>query len=516
MINTLSDVRFKNENGKFIKMQSANSGYAYNDVLASIDENGVITVTSDKTPVRCICFIWKVDFKPHERFLGDAWERAYGDLEWLPIEKTGIMPWYFTAKSGDICRCFGVMTQPNAMCFWRVRDGEAALYLDVRSGPDPIAFSGRVLEAATVIIKRYTKPAIEAITDFCRELCPKPRLLPYPIYGGCDWYCTYGYSSYDTVISHSRKIAECAEGLENRPFMIVDAGWAICHNINKYLGGPWYPNTKFGDMKKLAEEMKSLGVRPALWYKSLDNSEVFKDNHYLRYNDATKTATDYTLDPSKPETLEQIKKEIQRFKSWGFEMIKEDFSSFDMLLKWGFEMGDELTEANWHFHNTSLTTAEIAKNLYKAIREAAGDDMIISGCNSFNHLCAGIYEFMRTGDDTSGIHWDRTKKMGVNTLAFRMSHHNTFYSAYADCVGITSNIEWHRNRQWLDVLSKSGTPTFVSISEDSYTPEVKKAVKEAFARASVNTVTSVPLDWEDEAFPRVWKSAYGTDTYCWD
>ena len=42
----------------------------------------------------------------------------------------------------------------------------------------------------------------------------------------------------------------------------------------------------------------------------------------------------------------------------------------------------------------------------------------------------------RTGDDTSGRIWERTRRMGVNTLAFRLPQHNTFYHIDADCVGI--------------------------------------------------------------------------------
>ena len=33
----------------------------------------------------------------------------------------------------------------------------------------------------------------------------------------------------------------------------------------------------------------------------------------------------------------------------------------------------------------------------------------------------------RTGDDTSGRIWERTRRMGVNTLAFRLPQHNAFY-----------------------------------------------------------------------------------------
>ena len=50
----------------------------------------------------------------------------------------------------------------------------------------------------------------------------------------------------------------------------------------------------------------------------------------------------------------------------------------------------------------------------------------------------------RTGDDTSGRIWERTKRMGVNTLAFRLPQHNTFYHIDADCVGIFRKDPWDK------------------------------------------------------------------------
>lgn len=87
---------------------------------------------------------------------------------------------------------------------------------------------------------------------------------------------------------------------------------------------------------------------------------------------------------------------------------------------------------------------------------------MIIGCNTIGHLGAGLMHLNRTGDDTSGRIWERTRRMGVNTLAFRLPQHNTFYHIDADCVGIFGMIPWEKNRQWADVLAKSGTPLFVS------------------------------------------------------
>ncbi len=92
----------------------------------------------------------------------------------------------------------------------------------------------------------------------------------------------------------------------------------------------------------------------------------------------------------------------------------------------GFDMKDSITSPNWNFNDRTKTTAEIALDLYRAIRQAAGDGIYVIGCNTLSHLSAGIFELCRIGDDTSGREWDRTRKMGVNTLAFRLPQHNKF------------------------------------------------------------------------------------------
>src|SRR5206468_2079773 len=77
------------------------------------------------------------------------------------------------------------------------------------------------------------------------------------------------------------------------------------------------------------------------------------------------------------------------------------------------------------------TTAEVIDGLYRTIRAAAGE-MLVIGCNTVSHLSAGHFEMCRVGDDTSGTDWSRTRKMGVNTLAFRGPQHGAFYIADAD------------------------------------------------------------------------------------
>jgi alpha-galactosidase len=166
-------------------------------------------------------------------------------------------------------------------------------------------------------------------------------------------------------------------------------------------------------------------------------------------------------------------------------------------------MGPDLTEKGWHFHDRSKTTAEIVVDLYRTIRQSAGDAVLI-GCNTIGHLSAGLVHAQRIGDDTSGREWSRTRKMGVNTLAFRMAQHNTFFAADADCVPVTDAIPWKLTRQWLDLVARSGTALFVSVDPAKIRQEHKPALKAAFAEAARWQKPGAATDWMDTTTPEAW------------
>ena len=315
------------------------------------------------------------------------------------------------------------------------------------------------------------------------------------IYGGNNWYYAYGKSSAKEILGDSAYLAEMTEGIENRPFMVMDDGWQIDHS-DSYNGGPWrVGNADYGDMGELAAQMRAKNVRPGIWFRPLyDHSADIPAEWRLERNAEV-------FDISVPEVLEHIAQDIRQLGDWGYELIKHDFSTYDIFGCWGFEMGTRLTNGSWRFHDHTKTTAELIVRFYEVIHEAAKredrQDVLILGCNCIGHLGAGLMQGNRTGDDTSGVEWERTRKMGINTLAFRMLQQGTFYGADADCVGITEHIDWNKNRQWMEVLAESGTPFFVSVKPGFLNESQKEELKEAYRKASQPHPVAVPLDWMD-------------------
>lgn len=489
-----------------------NNLYKFKDVQIEV-LGGKINVTAESTPICGIEIIIDNTYFNDAHILGDTFERAYGDLGWK--KEYTLIPWYFFAEENDRIFGFGVKTLPNAICTWQCNSNIIVLKADVRNGQNPVVLNGRMLEACEIVHGEYDNDGITAMIKFCRLMCDNPKNPDRPVYGGNDWYCNYGDNSFEKIIKHTKRIVECSPK-QYKPYMVIDDGWQLCHQFGEgeegnYNGGPWrYANYNFVDMQKMAQAIEAEGALPGLWFRPLLTIEAVPDEYVLK----TKFGLQRILDPSYPDVLNYIKDSIITFKKWGYKLLKHDFSTYDIFGKWGFQMTDFAPEGI-SFYDKSKTTAEIIKGLYYAIREAAGEDILLLGCNTISHLSAGIFDIQRTGDDTSGIDWERTKKYGINTLAFRMSQHNTFYAADADCVGITDKIEWKKNRQWLDVLAKSGTPLFVSIADNVYTDEIREDIAKAFEYAVNNQDVSVPIDWRETPLPTKWRSSYGIDEYEW-
>ena len=474
-----------------------------------------VSLTAQTTPVSEIRLRWHFKERVRGQVLGDAWERAYADLGWKGLTPYQTLPWYFLITLGELTAGYGVMVRPGAICSWQMDPEGITLKMDVRNGGCGVQLGGRTLEAASVVSRIYTgMSAFEAAQAFCRVMCTDPILPEKPVYGANNWYYAYGRSSAEEILADAEYMARLTKGAENRPFMVIDDGWQVGRYQKDgsyepiYNGGPWIPNAKFGDMKELADGIRRKGVLPGIWVRLLQN-------------DLSGVPADWKLpggglDPSVPGVLDLVRETVDRIGQWGYKLLKHDFSTFDVFGHWGGKMLTEMTEDGWHFADRTRTSAEIILDLYQAVLEAARPyDMLILGCNTIGHLGAGLMHMNRTGDDTSGLMWERSLRFGVNTLAFRMPQHGAFYDTDADCMGITKGIDWALNRQWGKLLSLSGTSMFVSVKPNSLPKDQEEELGEMLRANSVRRPAAEPLDWMDTPLPQDWLLDGRKTTFHW-
>lgn len=497
-------------------LRSDDSGIIKGDVKIEFKKDGTqlhVSITAQESAVKFVRLRWNSPFTPETKFMGDAWERSYGDLEWRGFAAARQMPWYFFSYSENTTTGYGVKVRPSSFCFWQADEAGVTLWIDVRNGGQGVHLNGRKLNACTIVSEDYSHLSpFDAACRFCKIMCTDPLLPDEPIYGSNNFYYAYGISSHQEILSDTAYLNRLVDENEpNRPFMVIDDGWQFAHDLKEGCnGGPWdRGNYKFPDMKGLATEIKSQNIRPGIWVRLLKTSdkETLPKEWLL-------ADTDDILDPSFPQVLDHIRNVLKLIHSWGYELIKHDFTTFDLFGLWGFEMNPYMTNGDWHFADQTKTSAEIIITLYKTILEGASGSYVL-GCNCIGHLGAGYMHMHRIGDDTSGKHWERTRLIGPNTLAFRMPQHRSFYDIDADCIGIMGTIPWKYNKQWLHLLSNSGTAFFVSAKPGIMTEQEITDMKEAMKIAAKQASLAEPLDWLNNNCPSKWRINGETVSYDW-
>jgi alpha-galactosidase len=484
-----------------------------------------VGLTSPTAAVKRIHLRWRGDLSATRLVLGDAWERAYGDLEWRGWTPDRVMPWYCATFDGSLTHAYGVRTGASSFCFWQIDPQGISLWADVRSGGVGVQLDDRTLDVCDVVCRagHDGESSFATLHAFCHQMCPPalppPPSLPtipraarlprFPLYGSNDWYWAYGRNTAETVRADAAHVVELSPAGENRPFVVIDDGWQPGRGADKSGTGTWdHGNEKFGDMAALAADIRRAGAKPGIWIRPLQAPSSVPDAWRLSRDRAM-------LDPTVPEVRQKVVDDLSRIRTWGFDLIKHDYSTYDIFGRWGFQMGAAMTRDGWSFASgSSRTTAEVINDLYSALRTGAGDALVI-GCNTVSHLSAGVFEICRIGDDTSGTEWARTRKMGVNTLAFRGAQHGAFYVADADCVGVTNAVPWAMNRQWLDLLSRSGTMLFVSLAPDALGAEQRRDLTAALARAASPQPLGEPVDWQRSVYPSRWRLEGREVTYDW-
>jgi alpha-galactosidase len=464
--------------------------------------DGKIEVRAQGVGLRRVCLRWRGAIRESAVVLGDAWERSYGELAWLPVQAERVLPWYCLVKDGSSTVGYGVKTGAGAFAFWQV-DGEGvSLWLDVRNGGDGVVLGDRALAAATVVtcLSGVGESAFQAARALCRRMAAgtvvakrRGEHAVSTLCGSNDWYYAYGKNTAEGLLRDADLVREVAPAGGMRPFTVVDDGYQ--------------DRARFPDMQRLAEEIRGRDVAPGVWVRPLRAGKGTRKTWLLpeaRFGRRVERAGDLAFDPTVAEAREAALEVVREAAGWGYDLIKHDFTSYELLGAWGNEMGASPTVAGWSFSDRSRTNAEIVTELYKDIRRAAGEDRIVLGCNTVGHLSVGIFDASRTGDDVSGRDWERTRRMGVNTLGMRLPQNGIFFATDADCVPMTRAVDWRLTKQWLEAVAASGTVLLISPEPGAVGPEQKAALRAAFAMCAGGRAASEPLDWVESRTPERW------------
>ncbi len=480
--------------------------------FAAAAQQAVVFITAPTVFVQRVQLRWKRRLAEDVLALGDAWERSYGDLEWRPLQAERVLPWYALLHSQGRTSGMGIKTGAASFAFWQADPSGISLWLDVRNGGNGVSLGSRTLEAATIVqCKGALEESAFAVTQrLCHVMAEGTQvstnrggLQTDAIIGSNDWYYAYGQNTHDGILRDADLVASLAPAGGIKPFTVIDDGYQ--------------DPSRFPSLPRLASAIRDRDVIPGLWIRPLRAAPGTPANLLLsdsRWSGSRNDQGPVAYDPTIPEALHAVAAVAAQACEWGFELIKHDFTTWELFGQWGSQMGASPTRGTWHFNDRTVTNAEIVTALYRQLRATCGQDRLILGCNTVGHLSVGLFDASRTGDDVSGKEWERTRRTGVNTLAFRAPHHRTFYSLDADCVAITPDVPWALSRQWLQAVANSGTVLLISPDPRAIGHEQKQSLHEAFERCLAKPA-SEPLDWMKSRTPASWRSAETAQNYGW-
>lgn len=339
---------------------------------------------------------------------------------------------------------------------------------------------------------------------------------PERITGYCDWYWSYGDIDQARMDANRRFLADHFP--DKIQVFQLDDGWQWVHHKGtkrspKCNGGPWVVNERFsGGMGRFARMAVADGFVPGVWMRpfSLDPTSEIGRAHPEWYP-STRAADDdpgwwgqgYRLDISNQETLAYLADFINRaVKHWGMRYLKLDFLTIDVFGTscWGKR---SLENPLGGFRDETKTGVEIYSRALATIREAAGEDCFILGCNTLTLPSAPFCDGQRTGNDVSVYDWNKTVRECLCPLFLRAHHHNRLYAADPDCVVVRDPLSIPQARLWAGAVALSGQMFLLSENLPELPPARAAIIEELSALLDQFPREAKPLDVFDDPFPRL-------------
>ncbi|UCC97794.1 MAG: alpha-galactosidase [Phycisphaerales bacterium] len=330
-------------------------------------------------------------------------------------------------------------------------------------------------------------------------------------------YCTW-YSKPHGGASDEEHMAEltrfCSKELTKFGFDLlqIDDKWQLSrrdftsHNPK----GP-YPN----GMKPTAETIRAAGMTPGIWLIPTGwdpNRPVLKDHPdwFVHKNDGSIYAVRWAgscLDITHPQASAFLSEVVSRLtRQWGYKYLKIDGLWAGMAVKILYPTPDYRDDnlGDAVFHNPAKTNVEAYRDGLKLVRDAAGDDVYILGCNVAQNMrtlgaSVGLVDAMRIGRDIQA-NWSKIvpcAEMG-SRLYFM---HNRLWHNDPDCLMLREPLTLDQARAWGSWIAISGQLNIVS----EWLPGLPAERLDVLRRTVPNHgLCSRPVDLFESSMARIW------------
>lgn len=479
-----------------------------------------IVIYPAAAPVKYLKLRFQGDFRCAETVYSDQWERCGSNsyLEWRSVMPHRPLPWFCYVKAGEYTVCYGVKTGADCFAYWQIDAYGVTLFLNLCSGTGGTDLKEPL--TACEVVEMVSEPGEDryrAAQRFSARMCNAPVLPTEPVFGVNNWYWAYGRISRESVRAETDYLMQMCAGTTHRPYMILDDGWQLnrTYGTGAYIGGPWLPNERFGSMEDTVEMINSKGAKAGIWFRPLLTLGDVPEEAKL----APFQAGGVLLDPTHPYTLERVERDAATLRGWGFDLLKHDFSTGDIL---GFtslapeERSFQLCRGDRDFFDKTVTTATAIKRFYAAIQRGAGQADVIA-CNAFSHLIAGIHSMCRVGGDTSGRSFEWTRRFGVNSV-MRLPLNDRLYRVDPDCAPFTEKVDLDLNLDFLEMCAITGMTTLASVTPGILNDAQMERINGIYRIADRDTDRYGIRYYDRNANPEVFVSQDGTQerNFCWE
>jgi hypothetical protein len=266
--------------------------------------------------------------------------------------------------------------------------------------------------------------------------------------GWCSWYYYGRDITPEELLVNARWFAENMKeyGLD---LILLDDGW-------QGGGRDWtgLRETFPKGMKSLADDIKSLGLMPGIWYcpQGQENQEVVKDaDCFLLNPDGSSVCGTfggpYTVDGSNPKTKDYLSRLTSMLvNDWGYEYLKLDGQP---------TLVSAYIEHQNAFSNPEVQADEAYRNTLQWIRQGAGGQTFLCGCSGMPTEAVGLYDGQRTGADVDA-EWNKGFMNAVEATMQGMFLHNTGWFSDPDCCMLRSPLTVDMGRAWGSLMALTG------------------------------------------------------------
>jgi len=424
------------------------------------------------------------------------------------------------------CFCFAAAVNPTTragvVCGWLTHNrGSGVVALDAGGGTLTLgarAEYGRLVvpadtmaEGETVAIG-YFDDALEGLEAY-GAACGKANEVSLPAKAPSG-YCTWYHARALNQARAAELAAFCGKHLKQfgLDFIQIDDGWQVGgRDFTTHRPGGPYPD----GMKPTAEKIASQGLTAGIWYipfgwdpkcRSLrDHADWF-----VKRPDGSIYAVRWAgscLDMTHPEAREFLRGVVARMsRDWGYKYMKIDGLWSGMAVKILYPSPsyrpDELGQAV--LHDPAQTQVEAYRSGLKLVREAAGKDVFLLGCNIAQNARTlgasfGLVDGMRIGHDI-GARWGSIRGCAQPMARFYFLHDKVWFND-PDCLMLRAPLTLDQARAWGSVLAISGQMNVVSEWLPGLPAEKLDVVKRTMPN---HGGLGRPLDLFESNPPRIW------------